>query len=70
LKNSYDATRDLLPPYLNNTDPLEPEDLPLQLALLTGEVARIRQQLTAIAIAANPDSFLESFEDASSSGLG
>ena len=34
-----------LPPYLNNTEPLEPEALPLQLALLTMEVRAQRQAL-------------------------
>jgi hypothetical protein len=39
----------ILPPYLHNTEPLEPEDIPLQLALLTMEVAALRERMTAIA---------------------
>jgi hypothetical protein len=34
-----------LPPYLRNTDPMEPEDLPLQVALLTMELASVRERL-------------------------
>ena len=34
-----------LPPYLHCTDPMEIEDLPLQVALLTMEVAAIRSRL-------------------------
>jgi hypothetical protein len=40
-----------LPPYLCNTEPLEPEAIPLQLALLTMEVRTQRealQRLTAV----------------------
>jgi hypothetical protein len=66
LKNSSDKNGVLLPPYLNNTDPLELEDTPLQLALITMEVARLREQLTALArqlttaaAMINPDSFEE-----------
>lgn len=33
------------PPYLLNTEPMEPEDMPLQLALLTMEVRAQRQAL-------------------------
>jgi hypothetical protein len=48
-RNTYGSKPDLLPPYLNNTDPLEPEDIPLQLALLTMEAASTRQKLAAMA---------------------
>lgn len=51
-------SEDLLPPFLNNTDPLELEDIPLQVALVTMEVARLRQLLTAAGLI-EPDSFLE-----------
>ena len=37
-----------LPPFLLNSDPLEPEDIPLQVALLTMEMARIRSDLSAL----------------------
>lgn len=37
------------PPYLNNTEPLEVEDTPLQLALLTMEVAEHRRTLAQLA---------------------
>jgi hypothetical protein len=37
---------------LNNTDPLPLEDTPLQLALLTMEVATIRSQLNQLTAAA------------------
>lgn len=40
---------DLLPPYLHNTEPLEPEDVPLQLALITMEVAELRDRMAAMA---------------------
>jgi hypothetical protein len=36
---------DDVPPYLSNTDPLEMADLPLQVALLTGELALQRRAL-------------------------
>lgn len=39
---------DLLPPYLHNTEPLEMEDIPLQLALVTMEVAEMRNKLAAM----------------------
>lgn len=39
---------DLLPPYLHNTEPLEPEDIPLQLALITMEVAELRDRMAAM----------------------
>ena len=64
-KKSCDIIQDSLPPYLNNTDPLEPEDIPLQLALITMEMASYRQKLTAMAAMfaelaklVNPDLFL------------
>lgn len=39
---------DILPPYLHNTEPLEPEDIPLQLALITMEVAELRERMAAM----------------------
>ena len=41
-KNSCDNEPVCLPIYLNNTEPLEVEDLPLQVALLTMELANMR----------------------------
>jgi hypothetical protein len=38
-----------LPPYLRQTEPLELEDLPLQVSLLTMEIATLRQRLTELA---------------------
>jgi hypothetical protein len=38
-----------LPPYLRRTEPMEVEDMPLQLALLTMEVASQRQTLAKLA---------------------
>ena len=40
---------DPLPPYLRRTEPMEPEDLPLQLALLTMEVAAMYKVLGRLA---------------------
>ena len=37
------------PPFLLNSDPMEPEDLPLQVALLTMEVASLRGSLAMLA---------------------
>ncbi len=37
-----------LPPFLLNSEPMEPEDIPLQVALLTMELARLRQDMTAL----------------------
>jgi hypothetical protein len=37
-----------LPPYLHNTDPMEWEDIPLQVALLTMEIVQLRQTLAAM----------------------
>lgn len=37
-----------LPPFLCNSEPLEPEDMPLQLALLTMEAASCRTSLALI----------------------
>lgn len=39
---------DSLPPFLLNTDPMEPEDMPLQLALVTMELARLRTDLSVL----------------------
>jgi hypothetical protein len=39
-----------LPPYLHNTEPMEVEDLPLQVALLTMEAAAMRSTLTETAL--------------------
>lgn len=41
-KTSCDSRPVCLPSYLYNTEPLEPEDLPLQVALLTMELANMR----------------------------
>jgi hypothetical protein len=38
-----------LPAYLCNTEPMEPEAIPLQLALITMEVAEQRKSLAALA---------------------
>jgi len=64
-RNCSDNAKGLLPPYLNNTEPLEPEDQALQLALITMEVASIRQKLAGLSRAfaemarlVSPDSFL------------
>ena len=38
-----------IPPYLCNTEPLEPEAIPLQLALLTMEVRSQREALQRLA---------------------
>ena len=38
-----------LPPYLARTDVMEPDDLPLQVSLLTMEVATLRQLLQRMA---------------------
>ena len=63
-RNFCDSAKDLLPPYLNNTEPLEPEDIPLQVALLTMEMAALRQKLSTMseifaqmAQLVNPDLF-------------
>lgn len=55
-----------LPPFLHNIEPLEMEDLPLQVALLTMEIASLREKLTALsrsltetALRVEPDLFLE-----------
>jgi hypothetical protein len=39
-----------LPPYLCRTEPMEPEDIPLQLALITMEVATLRVMLQRLAV--------------------
>jgi hypothetical protein len=41
-------TMEFLPPFLAITDPLEPEQLPLQVALLTMQVALLTTQLRAM----------------------
>jgi hypothetical protein len=38
-----------LPPFLLRTDPMEVDDLPLQVSLLTMEVASLRRSLEAVA---------------------
>lgn len=40
-----------LPPYLSNTEPMEPADIPLQLALITMEVRSQREALQRLASA-------------------
>ena len=69
-KKCSDRSADLLPPYLNNTEPLEPEDQGLQLALVTMEIASIRHKMAALSRAftemaklVNPDLFMGSFGD-------
>ena len=42
-----------LPPYLLNTEPMEPEHIPLQLALLTMEVRSQREALQRLSAALN-----------------
>jgi hypothetical protein len=37
-----------LPPYLLRTEPMELEDIPLQVALLTMEIANMRRSLEAL----------------------
>ena len=39
-----------LPPHLRNWDVMEPEELPLQVSLLTMELASIRMELRGIAM--------------------
>jgi hypothetical protein len=39
---------DELPPFLRITEPLTPEELPLQVALLTMELARMRLELSRL----------------------
>jgi hypothetical protein len=39
---------DQRPPYLNNTEPMEIEDVPLQVALLTGELAELRSRIVSL----------------------
>lgn len=48
-RTCLDYRPDLLPPFLNNTEPLEPEDLALQLALITMEVASMRHKMAVMA---------------------
>lgn len=43
-----------LPPFLLNWEPLELDQLPLQVALLTMELAAVRQRLDALAPAGRP----------------
>ena len=47
-KNCCEPKQGFLPPYLNNTEPLEAEDIPLQLALLTMEMASQREKLSSL----------------------
>ena len=42
-----------VPPYLLNTEPMEPEAIPLQLALLTMEVRSQREALERLSAALN-----------------
>ena len=41
------------PPYLQNTEPMELEDVPLQVALLTMELATLRVLVLELAMALN-----------------
>lgn len=45
---SGSSSQSELPTFLRNWDPLEPEDLPLQVALLTMELATTRQAVRAL----------------------
>jgi hypothetical protein len=36
------------PPFLRNTEPMEPEDMPLQLALVTMELAELRHRVALL----------------------
>lgn len=45
ISSPHPALRDK--PFLLNCEPMEPEDLPLQVALLTMELAQLRQELWA-----------------------
>lgn len=38
----------IFPPFLLETEPMEPEDMPLQLALLTMEIANLRTSLAIV----------------------
>ena len=69
-KNCSEPSAGLLPPYLNNTEPLEPEDQGLQLALVTMEVASMRHKLAAmsrllreLAMVTQPDLLMGTFGD-------
>jgi hypothetical protein len=46
-----DARLSSLPLHLQQTEPLEPEQLPLQVALLTMELAALRERMEIIAAA-------------------
>lgn len=68
ISSGYSST--LLPPYLNNTEPLEVDDVPLQLALVTMELGSIRRKMAAMARQfeemaklVNPDLFMDVFGD-------
>jgi hypothetical protein len=43
MQPEYSLPETAEPLFLRNSDPLEPEDLPLQVALLTMELARLRK---------------------------
>jgi hypothetical protein len=42
-------------PYLRNSEPLEPDELPLQVALLTMEAASLREAIARIEALLNDD---------------
>lgn len=48
MAQTYDRS---LPAYLQNTEPLEPDQLPLQVALLTMELAELRRAHMRLAMA-------------------
>jgi hypothetical protein len=49
MKSTASPTQSDLPPYLRATEPMEVEDLPLQVSLLTMEVAEQRKSLASLA---------------------
>ena len=46
-QNLPDQSQSELPTFLRNWEPMEPEDIPLQVSLLTMELATVRQALKA-----------------------
>lgn len=48
-----DHSREELPSFLNNTDPMEMDDLPLQVALLTMETAALHRSVCELVTTVN-----------------
>ncbi len=48
MKSETSKADNFLPPYLLRTDPMEVDDLPLQVSLLTMELAAQRERLTEL----------------------